>query len=89
MLFPSGESVRRVMAVLAVAFDLAEQRLFVELSRPIRIAQTAQARDVRLLIDHHVETVEGVEQAVRAGNFRGSFSTFAVALLPMADGVRR
>ena len=51
--------------MLALALDLAQQRLLIELARALRIAQSIQARDIRLLIHQRVKTVEGIQQTMR------------------------
>ena len=81
---PVGREYERVVAVLTLASDLAEQRLLVELPVPVGVAQTVKPAGVGLLVDHDVQTAEGVEQAMRAAISAASFSTFAGSLLPRA-----
>ena len=84
-------SVRRerdaVIAMLALAFDLAQQRLLIELARALRVAQSIQARDIRLLIHQCVKTVEGIQQTMRAIDLGAEF--FHLRLVTAAHRRRR
>ena len=84
-----GRERKRMIAVFALRLDLAEQRLLVELPVALRVAQPIQPRCVRLLIHHHIQTVEGVQQPVRALNVRGELLHLRGSLLPSGGGVRR
>ena len=61
-----GRERDAVIAVFTLAFDLAQQRLLIELARALGVAQAIQTRDVRFLVHERVEAVEGIKQTVRA-----------------------
>ena len=61
-----GREHDAVGPVFTTAFDAAKQFLLVVLVVTVGIAQTPKSLTSPLLIHHHIQAVEGVQQAVRS-----------------------
>ena len=72
--FAVGAEDERMRAVFAGAVHLAEEFDLLELIVAVGIAHPPEARASTALVDHHVEAVECVEQAVRADLDLGFFA---------------